>query len=126
MIVAQLEQAHPSLPIPILMIFGMFAGSVLGAVNGLLVWRVRVPSIVATLGTMAMFRGIVYLISAGRWINSDKLSPQFQQAIRDTWLGLSMLSWLAIAGVASMAPKLRAFITVARDVAKHSASLGPV
>ena len=107
MIVAQLEQAHPSLPIPILMIFGMLAGSVLGAVNGLLVWRVRVPSIVATLGTMAIFRGIVYLISAGRWINSDKLSPQFQQAIRDTWLGLSMLSWLAIAGVASIALLLR-------------------
>lgn len=107
MIVAQLEQSHPSLPILVLMIFGMLAGSVFGAVNGLLVWLVRVPSIVATLGTMAMFRGIVYLISAGRWINSDQLSPQFQQEIRDTWLGLSMLSWLAIAGVTSIALLLR-------------------
>lgn len=41
-----------------LLLVGLGVGAVCGAVNALLVIRLRVPSIVATIGTMSLFRGI--------------------------------------------------------------------
>ena len=43
--------------------WGLVVGLVLGMVNGVLVAFLRVPSIVATLGTLSIFRGIDYLIA---------------------------------------------------------------
>lgn len=41
-----------------LLLVGLGVGAICGAVNALLVIRLRVPSIVATIGTMSLFRGI--------------------------------------------------------------------
>jgi rhamnose transport system permease protein len=43
---------------PLLVVIGLAVGLVCGAFNGLLVTRTRVPSIVITIGTMSLFRGI--------------------------------------------------------------------
>ena len=45
------------------MLLGIGIGVLLGMVNGTLVTVFRVPSIVATLGTLSIFRGIDYLIA---------------------------------------------------------------
>jgi rhamnose transport system permease protein len=48
---------------------GMLAGTLGGMLNGFLVARVRLPSLVATLGTYAFFRGVAYVLlgdQAGR------------------------------------------------------------
>lgn len=47
--------------IPIALVFG----SVLGAINGLLVSKVKLQPFIATLATMTMFRGITMIISDG-------------------------------------------------------------
>jgi rhamnose transport system permease protein len=39
---------------------------VLGAINGLLVWRLNIPSIVVTLGTLTIYRGATFVIV--RWL----------------------------------------------------------
>lgn len=44
----------------------MVAGAAVGAVNGLLVTRVRVNSFIATLGTMIVIQGLVFRLSGGR------------------------------------------------------------
>jgi rhamnose transport system permease protein len=44
-------------------------GGVLGAVNGLMVTWLGLPSLVVTLGTLAMFRGIGYIMIGSRSIN---------------------------------------------------------
>ena len=42
---------------------GIALGLVLGMVNGFVVTVLRVPAIVATLGTLSIFRGIDFLIA---------------------------------------------------------------
>ena len=52
----------------------LVAGGLLGAVNGLLVWKLRLPPIVVTLGTMSIYRGAIYLLSKGAWVNENEMS----------------------------------------------------
>lgn len=47
---------------PALVAIGLGTGLICGAINGLLVTRLGLPSIVATIGTMSLFRGIAYIV----------------------------------------------------------------
>lgn len=48
--------------VPELVTIGLLAGLACGAVNGFLVTGLGLPSIVVTIGTMSLFRGIAYII----------------------------------------------------------------
>lgn len=48
--------------VPEIVAIGIFVGLLCGAFNGLLVTRLGLPSIVVTIGTMSLFRGISYII----------------------------------------------------------------
>ena len=47
---------------PILVLVGLGTGLICGAFNGVLVTRLGLPSIVVTIGTMSLFRGISYIV----------------------------------------------------------------
>lgn len=47
---------------PVLVLVGLATGLACGAFNGLLVARFGLPSIVVTIGTMSLFRGISYIV----------------------------------------------------------------
>jgi rhamnose transport system permease protein len=47
---------------PVLVLVGLATGLLCGAVNGVLVAGMKLPSIVVTIGTMSLFRGISYII----------------------------------------------------------------
>lgn len=47
---------------PVLILVGLSTGLLCGAFNGVLVTRMELPSIVVTIGTMSLFRGICYII----------------------------------------------------------------
>ncbi|TIS30096.1 MAG: ABC transporter permease, partial [Mesorhizobium sp.] len=47
---------------PVLVAIGIAVGLGCGAFNGLLVTRLGLPSIVVTIGTMSLFRGIAFII----------------------------------------------------------------
>ena len=47
---------------PALVIIGLLTGLACGAFNGVLVTRLGLPSIVVTIGTMSLFRGISYIV----------------------------------------------------------------
>ena len=47
---------------PVLIIVGLGTGVICGAFNGILVTRMGLPSIVVTIGTMSLFRGISYIV----------------------------------------------------------------
>lgn len=47
---------------PVLVLLGLATGLACGAFNGLLVARFGLPSIVVTIGTMSLFRGISYIV----------------------------------------------------------------
>lgn len=96
MIVAMLNAAFPGVPIPALLALSVLIGAGLGAFNGVLVWKLDIPPIVVTLGTLTIFRGLVFVISGGAWVNAAQMSPDFIGLQRTVFLGLPLLSWFAI------------------------------
>ncbi|MBV8591436.1 MAG: ABC transporter permease, partial [Acetobacteraceae bacterium] len=96
MLTAMLSVAAPSLPGIVHLALAALMGLALGAINGLLVWRVGIPSIVVTLGTLSIYRGVIFPLRGGAWVNSNEMSPSFLGFPRFTLLGLDIFSWLAI------------------------------
>ena len=96
MAVAMLNAAHPELPIVLIIAVALLWGLALGAFNGFLVWKIGIPPIVVTLGTLTIYRGLTFVLSGGAWVNADKMSANFIQFQRDVLLGVPVLSWIAI------------------------------
>jgi rhamnose transport system permease protein len=96
MIVAMANAAFPGVPIPLLIAGCIVVGGALGAFNGVLVWKLNIPPIVVTLGTLTIYRGLIFVISGGAWVNADQMSPDFVALQRGAFLGLPVLSWFAI------------------------------
>lgn len=103
MVVAMINAVMPELPIPLLVALGIVIGTALGAVNGLLVWKLDIPPIVVTLGTLTIYRGIIFVISGGEWVNAHQMSPAFKALPRMMLLGLPLLSWIAVVMMGVMA-----------------------
>jgi rhamnose transport system permease protein len=101
MLAALFNRAYPGAGVLPAVIIATGAGTMLGTVNGLLVWKLRLPPIVVTLGTMSVFRGVIYLLSKGAWVNENQMSRAFLAFPRGEFLGLSTLSWLAV-GIAAI------------------------
>ena len=96
MIVAMTNAAFPGVPIPVLILGCVAVGGILGAFNGVLVWKLNIPPIVVTLGTLTIYRGLIFVISGGAWVNAAQMSPDFVALQRGAFLGLPILSWFAI------------------------------
>lgn len=99
MIVALLNAHYPGIPVAALLALATLLGLLMGMINGLLVWRLGIPAIVVTLGTMSIYRGIIFLLSDGGWVNSHQMSADFLGLPRASLLGLPLLSWCAIAAL---------------------------
>lgn len=115
MIVALFNRAYPDAGVAAVIVIAIVCGTALGAINGVLVWKLRLPPIVVTLGTMSIFRGVIYLLSQGTWVNDNEMSPAFLNFVRHDVLGLTTLSWLALAAAAAAAVVLRR-TNVGRDM----------
>lgn len=99
MVVAMLNTVAPGVPVPVILLVAAGLGALLGAANGLLVWKLSIPPIVVTLGTMTIFRGTVFLISDGQWVNAHEMTPAFKAFPRQVLFGLPVLGWIAILAV---------------------------
>jgi len=68
--------AHPdSYPVIVPIFIGLIAGLALGAFNGLVITKSKVPPFIVTLGTMTIGRGLALILSKGRPISN--LSDSF-------------------------------------------------
>jgi rhamnose transport system permease protein len=63
MVMGMVARENPSFPIFGLIVIAMIVGGLCGLLNGLLVSYGKIPSIIATLGTLAIIRGAVFLVS---------------------------------------------------------------
>jgi rhamnose transport system permease protein len=54
------------LPLPVAMGLGLVVGGIAGLVNGIIITRFRVPPLIATLATLALYRGLAEGISQAR------------------------------------------------------------
>ena len=99
MLCALAGKAWPGMPLAVLLAMAVFAGALLGSVNGWLITRFALPSIVVTLGTMSVYRGAIFVASHGAWVSDQDIHPLIKGVPRDTLLGLPMLLWFAFAVV---------------------------
>lgn len=61
--------------LPLIFLLAIVGGVVLGAVNGLIITKIKVHSIVVTLGTLSIYTGLTMYVTGGVWIN--KLPQSF-------------------------------------------------
>ena len=73
--------ARMGLPTPLAGVAACLTGALMGAINGVLVARVGIPSIVVTLATMVALRDGLRWVTQGAWVQD--LPPSFQ------WFGRS-------------------------------------
>lgn len=64
------QQYFPSAPIALVLVMAIAGGALLGVLNGLLVHYLRVPSLIVTIGTQYLFRGILLAFIGTVWIMS--------------------------------------------------------
>ncbi len=75
--------------------FALAIGALAGAFNGLLVVGLHIPAIVATLGTLGLYRGVMLLWTGGKWI--EGLPDSLKSLSEPAFIGVSPLGWLVLA-----------------------------
>ena len=96
MMVGFVVKQNPEMPVFLAVALGMALGTVLGSFNGLIITLGKVPPIIATLGTLSIYRGLVFFYSQGTWINSFELPKNFNLLSKGTPLGLPNMVVIAI------------------------------
>ncbi|MEO3692182.1 ABC transporter permease [Roseateles paludis] len=106
MVAAMLAAHVPGLPLPLVVLSAMLTGLLLGLLNGWLIGHLALPPIVITLGTMSVYRGLVFVLSGGAWVSAHQMPADFIAFPLTPLLGLPQLvwvaaaSWLVVAGLA--------------------------
>jgi rhamnose transport system permease protein len=86
-ILARTLEIH-GLDVPTAIVFAVGVGFVLGAINGIIVTLLRVPAIVATLGTLSIFRGMDYVIAGSHQVPLAGLPPGFSTFAQSSVFGI--------------------------------------
>ena len=81
--------------IPLAILGALALGVIIGLANGVVVTRIGVNPLVATLGSMSIARGIALVLTEG--FSLSNLPPAFGWAGRAEILGLPFLLWVALA-----------------------------
>jgi rhamnose transport system permease protein len=97
------------LPVVVAVLAGVLVGVVCGAVNGAVTAVGKVPSLVVTLGTLYVFRGIDYAWAGGRQINAADLPDSLLTLGSGRFLGVPYLVAIAVILVAVAAYALRSY-----------------
>lgn len=80
---------------PMLLLVTLCTGLIGGLVNGIGIAYFGVSSIIMTLGTMAIFRGLLIMYTGGRWIQT--IPAFYIQGSRAPFLGLPLPIWISLA-----------------------------
>ncbi len=91
--------------IPVSWLLALAAGTVLGALNGVIVWKTGVDAFIVTLGSMLGFRGIVFMFNGENptshlnWTLVDFAEAEFLGLATATWflLGVTLAIWFLMA-----------------------------
>jgi AI-2 transport system permease protein len=81
-------------PWPAAIAAALLAGIICGAVNGLGLMFLRIPSIIMTLGTGGIIRGLIYVYTDGKWV--ENVPFEYKSLSQVSFLGISFFYWIAI------------------------------
>ena len=96
MMVSFVVKQNQGISLVFVVLLGLALGAVLGTFNGLIITYGKVPPIIATLGTLSIYRGLVFYYSQVTWINSFELPESFKLLSKGTPLGLPNMVIIAI------------------------------
>lgn len=88
---------HPTTPILLVVLMGCGIGLLLGAINALLVAVANVPSIMATLGTLYVYRGIDSLIASGKQVTASTVPDSYAALATNRIVGIPVMVLVAVA-----------------------------
>jgi len=95
MMAALLALHVPQLPLLLVVLAAVAIGLTLGLLNGWLIGYLALPPIVVTLGSMSVYRGLVFVLSGGAWVSSRNMSAEFVAFPLTRLAGLTHVVWLA-------------------------------
>ncbi|MRI31508.1 branched-chain amino acid ABC transporter permease [Endozoicomonas sp. OPT23] len=96
MVTAMLSSEFPAMPVWQTVMTALGLGLMLGTVNAVLIANVGIPPIVVTLGTMSIYRGMVFVVSDGNWVNAHELAEQYLGFPIDRFLTLTNIVWISV------------------------------
>ena len=106
---ASLFGGHPGMPIPVVFLAGLGIGLGCGLANGIMVAGGRVPSLVVTLATLYIIRGIDILIVGGKEVVAQSLASGFVEIPKATIIGIPYLAIVIAVVIGAGAYYLRTF-----------------
>lgn len=83
-------------PVILCILAAMAAGCACGAINGILVGKLRILPMIATLSTMYIYRGAAYIISGGAWLMPHQYPPSYTNVAGGKTLGIFNILWILI------------------------------
>lgn len=93
-------------PVPVAVAGGLLTGALVGAINGLLVTRFRLPAFIATLGTLSIARGLTFGATSGWPVRhlpkSFNLIGQFDLPVGSWGVPLPVIVMLVLAVLVSL------------------------
>jgi rhamnose transport system permease protein len=92
---------HPEIGVFGGLAIGVAVGAICGMINGAIVTGLGVPPIVVTLGTLGVFRGLIFLISGGRQVDDYQLPRALARWSIDGPLGQEVVPWVVVLAVAA-------------------------
>jgi ribose transport system permease protein len=88
-------QLHPEwLMVPVSLLIALAVGGLIGALNGVLVVRLKMSAFIITLASYIWVRGLVVAVSGGR--SAQDLAPAIRWFGIQRVLGLPLTAWIAI------------------------------
>jgi simple sugar transport system permease protein len=93
------EGGLPGYGIPLTVLVGMLVGAAAGAINGFLVSKVKIPPILATLGSYELFSGIAIVLTKGKAVS--KLPMAYSELMAGKIFGVIPTQLLVFAVVAA-------------------------
>lgn len=85
--------AKAGVPLLAVVLLTVLIGATLGFVNGFLVTRLRIHSIIVTLGTLGIYRGALLYFTGGAWVYD--LPADFRRVALGEFLGIDNPLWIA-------------------------------
>jgi rhamnose transport system permease protein len=95
--------AGAGLGLPVALATALAIGGLLGLVNGLLVAALKMPALIATLATLAIYGGFQVVIVQNHDVFVSELPPWLAQLQTTYWLGVGALIWIAVLTAAAIA-----------------------
>jgi rhamnose transport system permease protein len=93
---------HPDLNLIVGIGIALAAGLALGCLNGLLVAIAKIPPIIATLGGLSVYRGLIFIMSKGKQVDSNYLPDALTDLSQKgpVTIGSVTLPWMVLLALA--------------------------